>query len=97
MVCLTPEKCYPRQITSEQLALPSAIWLLPALTYREASVKLMTCNGRELTVRDCGPILMRLAAQPGGMVRRHGTQVLSDDDARAVVRSLLAEGCVRVE
>lgn len=57
-----------------------------------SGVKVVACNGREFTVRDCGDILVRLIAPPGGMVKHHGTRIVNDDEARRVTRELLNEG-----
>lgn len=59
-------------------------------------MKMIHSNGRELTVRDAGPVLMRLRAGPAP-IKCNGWNLLEDDEARDLVRRLLAEGAVRVE
>lgn len=57
-------------------------------------MKLVRCNGRELTVRDVGPVLITLV-RPGFMVEKHLDVIEDDDAARERVRELLASGAVR--
>lgn len=54
-------------------------------------MKLIRCDGRELTVRDAGPILMvvRAAAMP---LKHNGWRLMEDDAARDLLRELLASG-----
>lgn len=59
--------------------------------------KLIRCDGRELTVRDVGPVVYRVLATVVP-IKRHGSEVLEDDDeARRVIRELLATGLYRGE
>lgn len=54
-------------------------------------MKLIICNGKELTVRDAGPVIFRLTA--GAVpLKAHGTRLLEDDVARAELRALLETG-----
>jgi hypothetical protein len=56
-------------------------------------VKLVRGNGREVTVRDVGPVLMTIRSRPDGPpIKVNGWQVLEDDDARHLVRHLLQSG-----
>lgn len=54
-------------------------------------MKLIACDGRRLEVRDVGPILIELRA-PGVPIKVHGTRVVEDVEARALLRELLASG-----
>jgi hypothetical protein len=57
-------------------------------------MKLLHCNGRELEVRDVGPVVFRLTAG-GAPIKLHGWQILDDDAARALLRELReASACV---
>ena len=54
-------------------------------------MKLLTCNGRELEVRDVGPVVYRLLA--GDVpIKLHGRFVLDDDAARDLLRELREAG-----
>ncbi len=56
-------------------------------------MKLITCNGLEMTVRDAGPVLMRFVRRPGGPPLKHnGSRVVEDDAARDITREVLALG-----
>jgi len=53
-------------------------------------VKLLTCNGDEFSVRDVGPVLLRLRRAPGGVpIKRYGFEITDDDTARGIVRKLI--------
>ena len=55
------------------------------------AVKLLTSNGRELEVRDVGPVVYRLVA--GDVpIKLHGRFVLDDDAARDLLRELREAG-----
>lgn len=54
-------------------------------------MKLLVCDGRNLTVYDLGPIVMRVVARDYP-IKLHGHRVLSDNDARATVKAILATG-----
>lgn len=53
-------------------------------------MKLLHCDGRELTVRDVGPVIYRLRAVTRIPIKRNGYEVVEDDEAREVLRELLA-------
>lgn len=56
-------------------------------------MKLIACDGRELKVYDLGPIVMRVSVRAGGPpIKLNGYRVMSDDDARATVRTILETG-----
>lgn len=54
-------------------------------------MKLIACDGRRLEVRDVGPVIVELRA-PGVPIKAHGTRVVEDAEARALLRELLATG-----
>lgn len=54
-------------------------------------MKLLTCNGCVLEIRDAGPVIFRLTA--GAVpLKAHGVRLLEDDAARAELRALLETG-----
>lgn len=56
-------------------------------------MKLVKCNGKLLEVRDCGPIIFRLAALPGGPpIKVNGYHIMEEDAARDLLRDLLSLG-----
>lgn len=56
-------------------------------------MKLVVCDGRELTIRDAGPVLMRFVARTGGPpIKRHGASLVEDDEARSIARDLISAG-----
>ena len=52
-------------------------------------MKLVHCDGRTLTVRDAGPVVFRMVARDAP-IKVNGWRLLEDDDARALLRELLA-------
>lgn len=53
-------------------------------------MKLLVGNGRELIVRDVGPIVMTLRVRPGGVpIKFNGFVIVDDAVARARVRGFL--------
>lgn len=59
----------------------------------EAGVKLLIGNGRVLDVRDVGDTIMQIKARTGGPpIKVNGRLVMSDDDARALLKELLSSG-----
>jgi hypothetical protein len=54
-------------------------------------MKLLRCNGRELEVRDVGPVVCRLAAG-AAPIKLHGWHLLDNDAARALLRDLVEAG-----
>lgn len=59
-------------------------------------MKLLHSDGRELTVRDLGEVVMRLRAGPAP-IKLNGWHELEDAEARAVIRQLLDDGAVKVD
>lgn len=56
-------------------------------------MKLVRGNGKEVTVRDIGPVLMTIRSRSGGPPIKHNKwQILEDDAARDLVRELLQTG-----
>lgn len=53
-------------------------------------MKLVRSNGRELSVRDAGPVIFRLRARAAPLPLVDG--VLSDPEAKDLLRDLLASG-----
>jgi hypothetical protein len=54
-------------------------------------MKLLTCNGRELEVRDVGPVVYRLVAGEVP-IKLHGRFAMDDDAARDLLRELIEAG-----
>jgi hypothetical protein len=54
-------------------------------------MKLIHSTGKELTVRDVGPVIFRLTAGPVP-IKRNGWSIVEDDVARDVLRELLSLG-----
>jgi hypothetical protein len=54
-------------------------------------MKLIRCNGRELEVRDVGPVVYRLAAS-AVPIKLHGWRILEDDAARELLRQVQEAG-----
>lgn len=56
-------------------------------------MKLVECNGVELTVRDLGPVIMTLRMRKNGMpIKINGKFAMPDDAARNLIREQLATG-----
>jgi hypothetical protein len=55
-------------------------------------VKLIKGNGRTLEVYDLGPVVYRIEAQGHVPVPFYGSEILSDDEARAKLQELRAQG-----
>lgn len=56
-------------------------------------MKLVVCDGRSLTVRDVGPVLLELRARSGGPpLKLYVRSVVEDAEARALVRAQLDLG-----
>ncbi len=56
-------------------------------------MKLVTCNGDRLEVRDLGPVLLALRRGPTGIpIKLHGRFILEDAAARDLVRQQLDVG-----
>ena len=53
-------------------------------------MKLVRSNGKELTVRDAGPVIFRLRAAASPLPLKD--DVMEDADAKALLRELLASG-----
>lgn len=51
-------------------------------------MKLIYCDGAILEIRDIGPVIFRLRAGRAP-IKRHGYEILEDDEARKVLRELL--------
>lgn len=54
-------------------------------------MKLVWCDGRTLEVRDLGPVLYTLRAGTVP-IKLNGYEILEDDQARDLLRELLATG-----
>lgn len=54
-------------------------------------MKLIHSDGRELTVRDAGPVIFRLRARDVP-IKLNGCHVVDDDEARRELRELLDLG-----
>ncbi len=58
-------------------------------------MKLIHSTGRELTVRDVGPVIFRLTA--GAVpIKHNGFHVVEDDAARKMMRALLDTGLYQI-
>ena len=55
-------------------------------------MKLLRSNGRELTVRDVGPVIFRLTTERGGLPLPCHDAILEDDETKNILRDLLATG-----
>lgn len=56
-------------------------------------MKLLSCNGRTMEVRDVSDVLVRLTALPGGPpIKAVGDRIVGDDAAREELRALRATG-----
>ena len=56
-------------------------------------MKLVKCDGKLLEVRDCGPVIYRLKAVPGGLpIKVNGYHIMEEGAARDLLRDLLALG-----
>lgn len=56
-------------------------------------MKLFIGNGRTLDVRDVGPVMIQLSARKNGPpIKLNGHHLMSDDEARDVLRDLLSTG-----
>lgn len=54
-------------------------------------MKVLTCDGRTLEVRDAGPVRFRMMAREAP-IKAHGCRVVEDVEARALVRKLIDSG-----
>ncbi len=54
-------------------------------------MKLVSGNGKQLEVRDVGPVIFRLTAGPVP-IKVNGYRIVEDDSARETLRGLLATG-----
>lgn len=56
-------------------------------------MKLLVGNGKTLEVRDVGPVIFELSARVGGPpIKFNGSKIMDEDEARGVLRELLATG-----
>ena len=51
-------------------------------------MKIIHCDGHELTVRDAGPIIFRLTARTVP-IKVNGWSLVEDEDARRLLRDLI--------
>ena len=54
-------------------------------------MKLIVSNGRELEVREAGPVIYRLVAR-NAPIKLHGHFLLGDDEARDLLRKVREAG-----
>ncbi len=54
-------------------------------------MKYVECDGRHIEVRDVGEVIFRLTTS-GIPIKAHGTRLMKDDDARALLRELIDSG-----
>lgn len=56
-------------------------------------MKLVRCNGHQLTVYDLGEPLMVICTRPDGPpIKHNGTAILEDEAARDILKDLLRSG-----
>lgn len=61
-------------------------------------MKLVSSNGKELTVRDLGPERMKLVPSPGAPpIKVNGDFIMDDEAAREKVRAIVATGFYEYE
>ena len=58
-------------------------------------MKLLRSNGRELTIRECGPVIYRLRAPGFYAPLPLADRVMEDEEAREYIRALIERGIYR--
>lgn len=64
--------------------------LVQTILEKTKLVKLIHCNGKELTIRDTGPVIFKLTAKDTPIRSDEPWRVVDDETARVILRELLA-------